>query len=181
MSAFADAHSGVSSHNLLLGTLVMRPVLFLVGIGALALAAAPALTQAPAPGPGPAPGPSPAPSNYMPSYGPPSGPGPFYVEDPRKQCFNGRFVAGSNRAGDRTVYVQTKPGGIFRLELNGSCDGLSAAQRLTVRSDGNDLICPGQSATLVLKTAAGPKRCKIGEVSHLTPTEVADLAATTQR
>jgi len=53
--------------------------------------------------------------------------------------------------------------------------GLNAAQRLTVRADGNDVICPGQAATLVLKTAAGPKRCMIGEVRHLTPSEVAEL------
>jgi hypothetical protein len=154
----------------------MRPVLFLVG--ALALAATPALTQtqAPGPGPGPGPGPSPPPSNYMPSNYMLDPGSQFRSQDPRKQCFNGRFVVGSNRAGERTVYVQTKTGGIFRLTLKDVCDGLKAAQRLTVRADGNDVICPGQAATLVLKTAAGPKRCSVGEVRHLTSSEVAELA-----
>ncbi len=156
----------------------MRPLLFLAG--ALALAAAPALTQTagPAPGPGPAPSPAP-PSSYM-SYGPFDGTAQFGTkEDPRKQCFNGRFVIGSNRAGDRTVYVQTKAAGVFRLDLKDTCDALNAAQRLTVRANGNDVVCPGQAATIVLKTAAGPKRCAVGEITHLNSTEVAELVAST--
>ena len=147
----------------------MRPVPYLVG--ALALIAVPAMTQSPAPGPAPAP---PPPSILM--NAPQDGAMQFRSPDPRKQCFNGRFVVGSNRAGDRTLYVQAKTGGIFRLTLKDACDGLNAAQRLTVRADGNDVICPGQAATVVLKTAAGPKRCAVGEVRHLSRAEVAGLA-----
>ena len=157
----------------------MKPVLFLAA--ALALAATPALSQdAPAPAP-PPPGPPP-PSNYMST---PFDAGARFrvdsAQDLRRQCFNGRFIAGSNRAGDRTVYVQTKSGGIFRLELAGDCAALSGAKRLTVRANGNDVICPGQAATLVLNTDAGLKRCRIDEVRHLSPTEVAELAPKDRR
>ncbi len=49
------------------------------------------------------------PSNYAVS--------PFRGPEARKQCFNGGSIAGSNRAGNRTVYVQPTSGGVFRLEL----------------------------------------------------------------
>ena len=150
----------------------MRALLFLAG--ALLLAAAPALSQAPAP----APAPPPPPSSYV--NAPQDGSAQYRLQDPRKQCFNGRLVIGSNRAGDRTVYVQTKAAGVFRLDLKEACTALNAAERLTVRANGNDTICPGQAATLVLKTAAGPKRCVVGDVRHLNSTEIAELVKTSR-
>ena len=113
-------------------------------------------------------------------HAPQDGSAQYRLQDPRKQCFNGRLVIGSNRAGDRTVYVQTKAAGVFRLDLKEACTALNAAERLTVRANGNDTICPGQAATLVLKTAAGPKRCVVGDVRHLNSTEIAELVKTSR-
>ena len=143
-----------------------------------ALSAAPALAQAPPPSP-PEP-PTPPPSSYMPN-GPDRSASRFYLEDTRKQCFNGRFLVGSNRHGDRTLFVQAKRGGVFQLELKRGCEALDTAQRLTVRADSDDVVCEGHQATLVLKTPAGRKQCAVEEVRRLTAKEMALLATAAQR
>src|SRR5688572_16571499 len=90
----------------------MKPVLFLAAALAI-LATVPASAQT---GGGP-PASSGTPSNFLslgdlpytsvPGVGPERRPGP-------NRCFNGRRVAGANRAGDKTLYVQGQHGAIFR-------------------------------------------------------------------
>jgi hypothetical protein len=153
---------------------VMKPVLFLAAAAAVALAAAPALTQDAPPAP---PADSGTPPNFL-SFAN----DPYRLPDDTKfqrQCFNGRNLVGVNRA-DRTLYVQARTGGIYRMELAEGCEALAAAQELTVNP--RRPVCTGERAVVVsLKTPAGPKTCRANDVRRLTRTEVATLAASAQR
>lgn len=131
--------------------------------------------------PAPAPPPVPPPSSYMGAASQDPGASPFRIEDTRRACFNGRSIVGSNRQGARILYVQPRDGGAFRLELRDACDGLNAAEKLRVRADGNDIVCDGHSATVVLQTAQGSMRCEVREVRRLTRKEMALLAASSRR
>lgn len=101
--------------------------------------------------------------------------------DNARQCFNGKFIAGVNRSGQDTLYVQSPQGGIYRLRLTETCGALDAAQKLTVRANGGDVVCPGDFAQAVAKTAAGDKLCRINNVRRLTPGEVTALATAARR
>jgi hypothetical protein len=159
---------------------VMKPALLLAAAAAVTLAAIPALTQE-AP-PAPAPSPPVADSGTL--------GGNVMRDDPYRidafsrpghgQCFNGRAIVGANRAGDRTLYVQARNSPVYRLELSEPCDALYAAQKLSVRASGG-AVCANDKATILVKTPAGEKRCKVREVKRLTKTEVADIAAGARR
>lgn len=101
--------------------------------------------------------------------------------DVARQCFNGKFISGVNRSGQDTLYVQSPNGGIYRLQLSDTCNGLDSAQKLTVRANGSDVICPGDAAEALAKTASGNKLCRIDSVRRLTPGEVSTLAASARR
>lgn len=152
----------------------MKPTLLAAAIAAAVLAGAPAFAQN-APAPSPAPQFVVPPSNYLDLRD-----SPFNAADPRRdvgQCFNGKLITGANRSGARTVYVQEARGAIFRLKLADDCQALAAAQKLTVRSDG-DLVCGGVRATMRVQTPAGFKSCRVAHVRRLTAGEVKALDAT---
>ena len=155
----------------------MRALLYLAGL--LALAATPAIAQTAPRSPAEPAVPPPA-SSYM-GNGPDRSNSRFYLEDTRRQCFNGRFIVGSNRQGDRTVYVQTKRGGVYQLELARACHALDITLRLTVKADSDDVVCEGQRATIMLNTPNGPKRCAVTDVRRLSAKEMALLATAAQR
>jgi hypothetical protein len=149
----------------------MKSLLWLplvIGICATAVAAQEA--------PPPAPPPVPPPSSYMGAGPQDPGSSRFRIEDTRRACFNGRSIVGSNREGARILYVQPRAGGAYRLELREACEGLNAAEKLRVRADRDDVVCDGQSATLVLETARGPMQCAVREVRRLSRKEMALLA-----
>lgn len=100
--------------------------------------------------------------------------------DNARQCFNGAVIAGANRAGAKTVYVQSTQG-IYQLSLASDCDGLNAAEKINVRSSGSDLVCPGEMADVVAKTAAGPQHCRVSEVRRLSSGEVKALSTASRR
>ena len=143
----------------------MKPVLF-SAIAALALAAAPALADNGQVFDGAA-------QTQAYSSAQPVAPG--------QQCFNGRYITGVNRAGDKTIYVQASQGAIYQLQLKKSCASLDAAQKLTARSNGQDAICPGAAVELVAQTAAGPQRCAVAEVRPLTFRDVNALSVAARR
>ena len=93
------------------------------------------------------------------------------------RCFNGKFIVGANRSGKNTVYVQSKSGGIYGVQLGEGCDALKAAEKVSLRSRGSDVVCESQPADLVVQTAAGAKRCHASEVRKLTSREVTALAS----
>ena len=101
--------------------------------------------------------------------------------DNAKQCFNGQFISGVNRSGRNTLYVQSPQGAIYRLRLAETCSALDAARKLTVRSNGSDMICPGDAAETVAWTAAGSQRCEIDDVHRLTAREAGALSAAARR
>jgi hypothetical protein len=107
-------------------------------------------------------------SNYMPG-------------DHAKLCLDGRYITGVNRSGDKTVYVQGIKGGIYRLKMAEGCDALNAADKISLRSGGNDLVCSGDSAKMIAKTPAGVRHCTITDVQRLTPKEVSSLSTATRR
>ena len=100
--------------------------------------------------------------------------------DNAKQCFNGSFISGVNRSGDKTLYVQSTQG-IYRLRLVDDCAALDAAEKVSVRSNGSDLVCPGDSAEAIARTAAGAKHCRVANVHRLTSGEVTTLSAANRR
>lgn len=94
-----------------------------------------------------------------------------------RQCFNGKSIAGVNRSGAQTVYLQSQQGGIYQMRLTGACDGLNNAEKLTVRANGSDLICSGDSAELIARISTTAKRCHVTGVRRLTTQEVSVLAS----
>lgn len=105
----------------------------------------------------------------------------FPTAAPSQQCFSGRLVSGISRAGDKTLYVQSRTGSIYRLRLPGACAALDAAQKIALRADGGDVICPGSAAVVVATTPAGAQRCAVADVRGMSPRETTALAAAARR
>jgi hypothetical protein len=101
--------------------------------------------------------------------------------DVARKCFNGQFVAGVNRSDDRTLYVQSPKGAIYRLRLAKPCPALDTADKLTLRSNGSDIICSGEAAETIAWTATGSQRCDVNSVHWLSPRERTALASATGR
>lgn len=99
-----------------------------------------------------------------------------------RQCFNGKALTGVNRAGDSVVYAQSRTGRVYRMDLaTEGCPALATAEKLSVRAQGGDVICAGDRAELVVRTATGIRRCDIAEVSGLSREDVLALANTPRR
>jgi hypothetical protein len=98
-----------------------------------------------------------------------------------QQCFNGKFLSGANRIGDKVVLLQSARSDVFRVELKQPCPAIEAARRLRVRSEGSDKVCDGGRAEIVATTSAGVQRCSVDEVRALTDREVATLSAAPRR
>ena len=94
-----------------------------------------------------------------------------------KQCFNGKGIAGVNRSGAQTLYLQSNQGGIYQMRLTGECDGLNNAEKLRVRANGSDVICPGDNAELIARISTTAKHCRVADVRRLTAKEVSVLAS----
>lgn len=94
----------------------------------------------------------------------------------QKQCFNGKAIRGVNRAGGKILYVQSRQGSIYGLELAETCVALNAAQNISVRSSGGDVVCVRGSAEMVVQTPAGARRCSVAGVRTLTPREMSVLS-----
>jgi hypothetical protein len=107
--------------------------------------------------------------------------GSNYPSKATRQCFNGKFIAGANRAGEKLVYVQAASGAVYRLELSTGCAALDNAEKLTVRANGADAICAGATAEMVAQTPTGAKRCSVSEVRPVTSSERTALAAGARR
>lgn len=93
-----------------------------------------------------------------------------------QQCFNGQAIAGANRATDQTLYVQAQQGGVYQMRLAGDCSSLNAAQSISLRSGGSDVVCPGDRAELTASTAAGQRLCHVADVRRVTAREAASLS-----
>jgi len=101
--------------------------------------------------------------------------------DSARQCFNGAVITGVNRAGDQTLYVQTSRGGIYQVRLADGCDALNVATKINLRSGGSDVVCPGEGAEMVARTAAGSRSCHVADVRRLTSGEISALSTATHR
>jgi len=101
--------------------------------------------------------------------------------DHAKQCFNGKFISGVNRSGQNTLYVQAPKGDIYSLKMAGDCSALEAARKLTVRSNGSDIVCSGDHAETVAWTSAGSQRCEVDSVRRLNAREAAALSTASRR
>lgn len=154
----------------------MKTLLIAAATATLALTALPAATQdAPAPPPVADSGTPPNVLSFSNS--------PHRLADASThpgRCFDGKTLAGVNRAGDRTLYVQARTGEVYSMALGDGCAALNAAEKLTVKAGGR-LVCEGDRAVVAVTTPAGAKQCRAGDVRRLTRTEVATLAATARR
>lgn len=152
---------------------------FVIVTAGLLMVAAPAVTQTAEPAPPPAPVSS-GPDRTTNDNNTTASDGFRFRQEVRRQCLTIGSVAGANRAGSNGVYMQSKGGRIVRLEMSAPCDALDAAQKISVR--GPDLgVCVGEPATLLVKTAAGTKRCAVRQVILPTKAELAELGAATRR
>lgn len=142
----------------------MKPVL-IFATAALALAAAPALAD----------------NGQVFDFGAQSRAYPSGERLDARQCFNGKAVSGVNRAGASTLYVQSRRGGIYDLQLSGACGALDSARKISVRSNGGDAVCEHGVAEVVVQTPAGAMRCGVSQVRQLTARETAKLAAAARR
>lgn len=98
------------------------------------------------------------------------------------QCFNGKAISGVSRGTGKALYVQSRQGSIYGLKLEDSCAALDGAKRIVLKADGGANICAGdRSATAILQTDAGPKRCAISVVRALDSREVREAAAGSTR
>ncbi len=96
---------------------------------------------------------------------------------PTKQCFNGRYVTAANRAGDRTLYVQTRTAAVYTVDFVAPCAELDRAKKLRLRALGSDQVCPGEPAEVVIRASEGTSRCRAASVRRTTPTEIAALSS----
>lgn len=96
-----------------------------------------------------------------------------------RQCFNGKSIAGVNRSGAKTVYIQAQQGSIYQMRLINDCEGLNGAEKLSVRASGSDVVCAGDTAELVARIASASKRCRVTDVRRLSAKEVSVLASAT--
>jgi hypothetical protein len=101
--------------------------------------------------------------------------------DSARQCFNGAVITGVNRTGDQTLYVQTSRGGIYQVRLAEGCAALNVATKINLRSGGSDVVCPGDSAEMLARTATGPQSCHVSSVRRLTSGEVSALSTAARR
>ncbi|WP_421739849.1 DUF6491 family protein [Caulobacter sp.] len=101
--------------------------------------------------------------------------------DGARRCFNGKFITGANRAGGKTLYVQSTQRMIYRVRLAEGCDALQSAEKVSLRANGGDVVCSGDAAEMIAQTAAGPKRCRVSDVRRLTSGEVTALATAPRR
>lgn len=98
-----------------------------------------------------------------------------------ERCFNGRFITGVNRMGDKTLFVQSRSGPIYQVSLSGACPALAGAQRIVLRTSGDDVVCTGDTADVFAYTSGGSSRCATGEVRRLSATEVSALSQAAHR
>jgi hypothetical protein len=96
-------------------------------------------------------------------------------------CFNGQYVTGANRSGPTTLYVQSNEGGIYRLKMADDCAALDSASKLTMRSNGSDIICPGEAVEAIAWTPAGAQQCRVKNVHHVTGRERTALSTAPRR
>lgn len=110
--------------------------------------------------------------------------GRTFMRDPSAddiQCFNGKFLSGANRIGDKVLLLQSKNSNVFRATLNEPCPALDAAKKLRVRSEGSYRVCNAGRAVLTATTATGTKSCLIRQVRVLNDREIASLSTSRRR
>lgn len=142
----------------------MKRLLFLASV-TLALTAAPALAD----------------NGQVFDYGAQSRAYPMSERLDQKRCFDGQRIRGANIADGKTLYVQSRHGAVYSLQLAGNCAALNDAQKIKLSSAGSDLICARSSAEMTVQTAAGAKQCAIADVRTLTSREVSALSAAARR
>jgi hypothetical protein len=92
-----------------------------------------------------------------------------------KQCFNGKYISGVSRSGETSLYVQARTGAIYELSLSQDCATAGSVQKVTLRADGDDVVCAGADAELIARTSAGVQQCHVTQVRRVAPGEAATL------
>lgn len=92
-----------------------------------------------------------------------------------KQCFNGKYISGVSRSGATSLYVQARTGAVYELSLSQDCATAGSVEKVTLRADGDDVICAGADAELIARTTAGVQQCHVTQVRRVAPGEAATL------
>jgi hypothetical protein len=93
-----------------------------------------------------------------------------------EQCFLGANVDGFNAPDDHTVYLSANVHDVYRLDLMGSCTGLSFRQGIGLeRTPGNSWICSPLDATIIYNDHGIHERCPVTAIHKLTPAELVAL------
>lgn len=107
----------------------------------------------------------------------PAGAQPAHADSGKsQQCFLGANVDGFNAPDDHTVYLSANVHDIYRLDLMGSCTGLSFRTGIGLeRAPGSSWICSPLDATIIYNDHGIHQRCPVTAIHKLTPAEVAAL------
>ncbi|MBI1181865.1 MAG: hypothetical protein GC201_15065 [Alphaproteobacteria bacterium] len=89
-----------------------------------------------------------------------------------KDCFWLSQVNGFTNAGRHQVDVHTGPSEVYRFEIMGSCPDLPYTEDMGFDQHGPGQICRGVDVTLIVPTAAGPRRCPVRMIHKLSPAEM---------
>ena len=93
-----------------------------------------------------------------------------------EQCFLGANVDGFNAPDDHTVYLSANVHDVYRLDLMGSCTGLSFREGIGLeRTPGSSWICSPLDATIIYNDHGIHQRCPVTAIHKLTPAELAAL------
>jgi hypothetical protein len=93
----------------------------------------------------------------------------------RSRCFFPSEVNGWRAAGDQTVYVRVGVNRVFQMKLMGPCPDIDWSETIGIEHRGSATICSGLDATIVSRSAIGPRRCPVTALRELTPEEIKAL------
>jgi hypothetical protein len=96
------------------------------------------------------------------------GPPALAAQTSGRQCFLARQVNGYASVNDQIVDVQVGANRYFRLSVDGFCPQSTFSQRIALRTTGgNDWICQGLDAEIIVPSAGGPQRCLVRNVQPI--------------
>ncbi len=96
---------------------------------------------------------------------------------PPPACFYARQADSFAAQGEQTVNVRVGVSRYYRLDLFAPCLDIDFAQTIAMRSRVGDWICEGKTndVEILTRSAAGPQRCLVTNVTPLSPADVAAL------
>jgi hypothetical protein len=98
---------------------------------------------------------------------------------PAPRCFHASNARNFRSVNSTTVHLRVGRRDFYRLDLLGPCPNLDFSLALGLQTRGSSQICTGSGlgTSIVTRSASGPQRCSVRQITALTPEEVAALSA----